>query len=404
MKIKRTMLFYRLTLILCIYCLLPALNAWVQNELVEPEKKLDISFYRRPDSKKLKMTPPRLKPRNVIFLIGDGMGLGHAYYTALKIGGPTGRLHFEKMPFTGLVRNFCSDNLTPDSAASGTSLATGIKTKRGMVGVDQNLKTAKNIIEALHENGFATGIISENICDATPAVYSAHVSSRKQKDRIADQQLQSGIDVIMGCRFKPWLPKAEGGSRADGRNLLEEAKNKGYQLVSGKEGLKKLDGYRIIGVFDTLSYTRKPEVSLEMMLRAGLQALSGSGKRFFLMAEGAFIDGGAHKNRADIVMYQTLLFDMAVKAALEFAVKDKHTLVIVTADHETGGFAVLSGKPDSKEPETGWLTKRHTASPVPIYAYGPGAEMFTGIMDNTDIPARIAALLDVPAANFPQIR
>ncbi len=383
-------------------CFFATVRAEEQQPGGEAPKKLDLSFYVPTGAEGLPASPAGGKPRNVILLIGDGMGLGEAYFTSVKTGGSAGRLHFEKMPFTGLARNASCDNLTPDSAASGTSLATGQKTNNRMISTLPDGKKARTIVEALRPLGFATGIVSEKISDATPAVFSSHAAQRAEMPEIAAQQTQSGIDVIIGSGFEPWLPEGGGGMRKDGRNLLDEAKAKGYEIVKDPKALDAAKGAKLIGAFKFPGYLAMPEVPLEKQTRKAISLLSATDKRFFLMVEGAFVDKGGHENNADIVLYQTLLFDMAVKAALEFAAADKQTLVVVTADHETGGLMVLGGNIDGKSPYLSWAHKQHTATPIPVYSYGPGAEAFSGVIDNTEIPKRIAALLDVPATEFPK--
>ena len=172
-------------------------------------------------------------------------------------------------------------------------------------------------------------------------------------------------------------------------------------MVTDSKSLEGAKAARLIGAFKFPGLLAYPEAPVAKLTEKALAVLSKSGKKFLLMVEGAYIDNGAHENNPEAVVYQTLLFDMAVKAALDFAVADKETLVIVTADHETGGLVVKNGDPTGKEVDISWTHKQHTAMPILLFAYGPGAEMLGGVCDNTDIPKRIAALIGV--SGFPKI-
>jgi alkaline phosphatase len=174
--------------------------------------------------------------------------------------------------------------------------------------------------------------------------------------------------------------------------------------VKDKQEMDAVSSGRVIGLFqDDALTTLPPEPSLEEMTAAALRVLSSgpSSRPFFLMVEGSQIDWGCHQNEAAKAIRQTLLFDMAIRAALEFAIQDKHTLVIVTADHETGALTLSGGKNEPGHLKPNWASQGHSGGQVPLYVYGPGAQSFTGVMDNTEISKKITKLLGLD--NFPRV-
>jgi alkaline phosphatase len=333
-------------------------------------------------------------PRNIILLIGDGMGIGHITAARCEGPGPNGRLAMDTMPITGLVLTHPANALVTDSAAAGTALATGVKTNNGIISMAPDGKRLKTILELAEEKGKSTGIIStKSITDATPAVFVAHVINRSQKEDIAIQMISSRVNVILGGGKKYFLPQSEGGSRADGRNLLDEAKKRGYDVFDTTDAMKQSTSKLIIGLFAQDSMLNQPsEPTIAEMTAKAISALAKNGKGFFLMSEGAKIDTESHGNNAVGMTKETLWFDDAVHTALDFAKKDKSTLVIVTADHETGGLAVLDPDSDAPKFKAGWVSKGHSANMVPVYAFGPSADRFSGTHDNTDIPKTFAGL------------
>jgi len=333
-------------------------------------------------------------PKNIIFLIGDGMGIGPV--TAARCAGPgrDGRLAMDTMPFTGLSITYSANALVTDSAASGTAMAAGVKTNNGMISVTPEGKPVKTILEIARDKGKSTGVVSTKfITDATPAVFAAHIDSRGKSPEIAVQMVAAKLNVILGGGRRHFAPKSAGGTRDDDRNLLDEAARSGYTIVDSAEAMQQATSDRIIGLFapDSLT-TEAPEPTIAEMTIKAISTLNKNPKGFFVMSEGGQIDSYAHGNKADGTVRQTLLFDDAVKAALDFAKKDRRTLVVVTADHDTGGLGVMEPNKDNPKFTAGWVTGGHTANMVPIFAYGPGAELFTGVHDNTDIPRAMAKL------------
>jgi alkaline phosphatase len=337
--------------------------------------------------------------RNVILCIGDGMGLNQVAVARLKAVGVRGKLHMERMPVMGLVRTHSANALVTDSAAAGTALGAGIKTNNGMLGMDPDEQPYYSILEAAQARGMATGlVVTAGITHATPASFAAHVKSRKMEALIAEQLLANRVNVLFGGGRKFFLPKSQPGSgRKDDKDLIAQAQKAGYAYVETAAQLRSTRAPRMLGLFHLKAMTTEaPEPSLPLMTRKALRALrqAGGRKGFFLMVEGSQIDWACHGHDVDSMIRQTLLFDQAVERAVEFALRDGHTLVIVTADHETGGLTFTGGKTPT-EPTVHWSTKGHSGLAVPLYALGPGAQRFSGVCDNTDIPRRIAQLLDI---------
>jgi len=370
----------------------------------------DLSFYQAQIAAAPYPLTNAKKVRNVILCIGDGMGLSQITLASMKAAGPGGRLCMERMPVTGLVRTYSASSRVTDSAAAGTALAAGIKTNNGMIGVAPNEQAYETILEAAKARGMATGLVATStITHATPASFASHVKSRTTEAPIAEQLIANKVNVLFGGGRKYFLPKSDPNSgRKDDRDLIAEARQAGYTYVTTERELRSIRGPHVLGLFQFDSLTTvPPEPTLASLTHKAIRVLrkgSGSSSRtkggFFLMVEGSQIDWACHGNDPKHAIRQTLLFDQAVQAAVDFAMRDGHTLVIVTADHETGGLTILEGSNGSAEPSVHWSTKGHTGTPVPIGAMGPGAAVFAGMQDNTDIPKKIARLLNITA--FPR--
>jgi alkaline phosphatase len=340
--------------------------------------------------------------RNVILFIGDGMGLSHLTAARTNLLGRDGRFHLEQMPVTGLVATHSADDLITDSAAAGTALSCGIKTTNGSIGVDANGQSHPTILEAARDAGLSTGLVTTtSLADATPAVFASHVRSRGMKHEIALQMLRSRVNVLFG-EGEYFYPKTDPRSeRTDDENPLALAKELGYTIIDNKEDLPNAEANFLLGLFEDLTTDRlKPEMqapahtpSLAELTDKALALLSCNEKGFFLMVEAEGVDHGSHVNRPDYFIEHIKNFDAAVKVAIDFALQDEHTLVLVTADHETGGLNIIDGSPANGQFEVAWATDRHTGQPVPLFAFGPHAMRFTGLKDNTEIPKIIAELM-----------
>lgn len=367
----------------------------------------DLSFYQTSGTAAPYPLTSDREVRNVILCIGDGMGSGQIALASMKAGG---KLYMERMPVTGLVQTRSASSRVTDSAAAGTALATGIKTKNGMIGIASDGRAYRSILELAKAAGMATSlVVTSTITHATPASFGAHIKSRSSENAIAEQLLANRVNVLFGGGRKFFLPKSDRDSaRKDNRDLIAEARQAGYTCVTSEQELRSTQPPYVLGLFQLEALTTiPPEPSLSTLTHEAIRLLSQTGQAssngssgFFLMVEGSQIDWACHDNNAKRAIRQVLLFDQAVQAAIDFALQDGRTLVIVTADHETGGLTLSAADEKNPEPRVHWSSWGHTGSPVPIGALGPGAAMFAGTQDNTDVPSKIAQLLNIRP--FPQ--
>lgn len=294
------------------------------------------------------------RPRNVILMIGDGMGpqqlgLLEAYAYSVPSSPFAGRgtsfARLAERGTIGLSLHSPADGLVTDSACSATQLALGEPSRNGLIGVDADGHVQPNLRERAAERGLATGIVSDTrITHATPASFLAHAASRRDENGIAAQIVASDVDVALsgGKRFFV----AEGGRREDGRDLIAEATAAGFDVVDDAEGLAAA-GPRVLGLFgdgavpDALSAQEKPDMpSLAAMTEAALTRLDADPDGFFLMVEGGQIDWAAHSNDAGWMLAELVRFEAAVAVVVAYAESHPDTLLVVTADHETGGFGL----------------------------------------------------------------
>ncbi len=322
--------------------------------------------------------PTQPVPKNIILFIGDGMGVQQI--TAAKV--IKGALAIERCPSVALTTTWAANTLITDSAASGTAIATGVKTQNGMIGQDPAGAHLKTVLEVAEEKGKSTGLVSTcAVTHATPASFATHVPGRKQYSEIARQLAASEVDVLFGGGLDHF-------SSSNMPSYLSE-------LEAKMPVIKTADEFRALGTPEqaaALLYPVHPPIaaertiSLKELTAKAIEILSQNEEGFFLMVEGSQIDWMGHQNHGTKLVAEVVDFDDAVGIGLDFAEANNETLVIITADHETGGFALLGGSVENKTvDETGFVHKKHTASMVPLFAFGPGSKMFGGIMDNTDI-------------------
>lgn len=320
-----------------------------------------------------------INAKNVILMIGDGMGVSQVYS---GLTANHGDLNLIRMKNIGFHMTYSYDNYTTDSAAGGTAIATGIKTRNGMIGMNPDSLEVKSILEIAENHGLYTGLVSTSaITHATPASFIAHEVNRNMYEAIASDFLDTEIDVIIGGG------KSHFCERQDGRDLLVEFRNKGYSVYNDlSETVNHKSGPMAVFTADVHN-PRLSEGRGKMLPDATVKAievLDQNPEGFFLMIEGSQIDWGGHNNDLDYIVEEVLDFDQAIKEALDFAEKDGETLVIVTADHECGGLALNNGDIISGTIDACFTTKGHTGVMVPVFAAGPGAEEFIGIYQNTD--------------------
>jgi len=316
--------------------------------------------------------------RNIVFMIGDGMGLG-AVSSAITVSHHP--LNIERCNIIGLQKTFSSDHYVTDSGAAGTALATGNKTNNGAIGVDSEGKSVKSILEIAKENGLATGLVTTSaITDATPASFIAHESSRNSYEDIAKDFLKTDVDVFIGGGYDHFA------YRSDKLYLIDSLKARGYKVETTMSAVLKSTSLKLAGLIapvNSPSHLNGRGDMLPASSRKAIEILNKNPKGFFLMIEGSEIDLAAHAKDETSLMEETLDFDDAVGEVLDFAQKDGHTLVVITADHETGGIAIVGGSIKAHKVLLDFPTNSHTAVMVPVFAYGPGAEKFSGIYDNT---------------------
>lgn len=326
--------------------------------------------------------------KNVIFLIGDGMGMSQVS-TGWVLNG--GHLNLDNMMATGYSRTTCVDRLVTDSSAGGTALACGQKTNYGYIGIDADKNPLKSLLHLAQEKGMKTGVaVTCRINDATPADFVCHSPDRHEEANIAAQYVGSGVDFITGGGRKFWE------NREDGRDLIKEMKDLGYTFVEDIDGLKKVEKSPVLGLFAPLDMDpvldRGPV--LEECAKKAIEVLDND-KGFFLMIEGSQIDDWCHRNKVGYMAEELFEFDRIIGEALKFAQKDGHTLVVVTADHCTGGLTLIKGSIQERNVKVHFSTKGHNDIYVPLFAYGPHAESFNGLHENAEVSQIIAKLMGV---------
>lgn len=359
------------------------------------------------------------KPDFIFLFIGDGMGhaqtsAAESYlsYKAGKLGGE--RLIFTNFPFYGMSETHSANRQITDSAAGGTAIACGVKANNNMIGMDKDSVATKSIATCLHEDGYNVGIITNApVNHATPASFYAHTDNRKNGYNISMSIVSSGFEFFAGSGFLDYY-----GKDSQKQPIDEYLEGRGYEVSFGlKEFAKESQNAEKIvlcqddakgksGKDYTLKQKPVENINLRQMLESGISFL-GDKKPFFIMCEGGDIDWPAHANMLMPMVERILEFEDAVKMAYEFYLKyPERTLIVVTADHETGGTSIgcngkktidwkkiemsyKKGKQNAGTNEIGWTSKSHTGAPVPVYAIGCGAEKFIGRMDNTEIKGKI---------------
>ncbi|MBO7299639.1 MAG: alkaline phosphatase [Kiritimatiellae bacterium] len=334
------------------------------------------------------------KPKNIILLIGDGMGSGAFNATSLYIHGENGKLFMEQLPVKGMLKTRSLNSGVTDSAAAATAMATGNKVNNGNIGgrtvkseEGTNFVPLKSYATLSNEKGKAIAIItSDSIAGATPSAFFAHKPSRHDFGGILTDLMDCKFDVVLG-----------------GNNTLKWLCNKDNAAVVAKiadthvitEGMSEFEAApadkKVIAHLDSKFLDK--ETSVAEFMNASIARVEKNPNGFFMMVECCYPDKGGHGNDPSKTVLGTIHMDIAVKAAVDFANKNKDTLVIVTADHETGSISASSR--DDKEMTITYNSGSHSAANVPVYAFGPGAELFAGEIDNTVLAKNIASLLGV---------
>lgn len=336
-------------------------------------------------------------PKNIILLIGDGMGLSAVSTGFYFSDQPSVFLRFHEI---GLQNTSSATHKVTDSAASGTSMATGKKTYNGAIGVDTSMKVIQNITELLSDRGWSTGVIATStITHATPASFYAHVFQRSMEETIAAQLLDSEIDFFAGGGRDKFQ------FRGDSVDLLALAGEKGFIIdttaLPAAGSLKAGQKYGFLPEAGPMPhYVQGRGDFLPQATSLAIDYLSQNPEGFFLMVESSQVDWAGHANDGEYLVGEMLDFEKTIAAALDFAKKDGNTLVVVTADHETGGYTLIAKMPeegqqgyaDYKEIGPVFATGGHSATLIPVFAFGPGAEQFKGIYENTEIYTKMVNL------------
>ncbi len=333
-------------------------------------------------------------PKNIIILIGDGMGLSQVSASVLLDKSNP----YQKFQFIGLINTSSNDNFVTDSGASGTAYATGYRTKNRMISVDENGNELMNIFDVAQKKKKSTGVVvTSSITNATPATFLAHNGSRKEEFAIAEQICRSNTDVLIGAGTDFFLPKNLGGKREDNLNYLDSMSSKGYTIIKDTSKINELSKHKkVFGVFSNVSlpWANKRKFSLGDLTNQAIQILSKDKDGFVLMVEGSQIDWAADKNDKNYLFGELKDFNSAIKTSLEFAERNKNTLVVVLADHDTGSLGLSNQNKDTGEIDVVWATKLHTANFVGIFSYGPSAQIFSGFQKNYEVGRKLQNLID----------
>ena len=333
-------------------------------------------------------------PKNVVLMIGDGMGLTQISAAMYSNGN---KIVFEKFPVIGFHKSHAYDKLITDSAAGATAFACGLKTYYNAIGVDKDTVPCKTILETAEDNGYATGIVvTSTLVHATPACFYAHQKLRTSYEEIAADLIDHDIDFLIGGG-KRYFDRRE----SDNRDLYRELREKGYIVGNYFDhalGQMPANAKKNFAYFTADTDPVPVDGGRKYLPMATRRALNFLNKRtekgFFLVVEGSQIDWSGHSNNAEQMIAELLDFNASIQQVINFADKNENTLVVVTADHETGGMAINPGS-KFKEIVPGYTTNGHTATMIPVFAYGPGSELFSGIYENTEIYHKIRQALQL---------
>jgi alkaline phosphatase len=395
---------------------------------------------------------PSGKAKSAIFMMGDGMGQAQRDAIQLATVGAYDRLEMDKLPVEGMVGTNAADPRTfvTDSAAAATSLATGVKTYNGAIGVDENGDEVPTILERAKAAGKSVGLVTTaQVTDASPAAFAAHVEDRSEQSEIARQFIEeTKVDVILGGGEDYWYPEGVEGafpdnppedpseqSRSDRGNRVDRAKELGYEYVTNQQELEAADGKKVLGLFANEEMFQhnpegqgdiyEPTVPLPVMTGKAIELLSRDPQGFFLFVEEEAIDQMGHSNNAPLLIKSGQALDEAVATSRTFTNRDaKKTLLVVTGDHECCGLTIERPSSPRNADESGgnegtpnanlsvedgsfavansdyqfimdWTTTGHTAVDAPLTAQGPGAGQLTGNHENTKVYDILAKTLGV---------
>lgn len=327
-------------------------------------------------------------PQNVVYMIGDGMGHAHVLAARAELVGLDGRLAMEQMPVSGWVDTRARTSLGNDSAGGATALATGVKVRPGRLSLNREDEVLRTLAEEAIAHGLEVGLVTDSyLWDATTAAFVTHVEKRGERAIVAAQMATSGVSFMAGTLPRGYPPAGENWDKVVAdleKNHFTLARQWNELLEAGPGPAAALFDYGVIA-----NSGQAP--NLEDLATLAIDRLDID-RGFFLVFEGEEIDTASHRHDWLRLMAGMENFDHAIGRILDFAMRDRETLVIVTADHECGGLHLHHAGP-GKPLEITWSSTGHTALPVPLYAYGPGAERFAGVHDNTEIAQKLADLM-----------
>ncbi|QDH79834.1 alkaline phosphatase [Echinicola soli] len=346
-------------------------NSQHQHEIYRPQYKVDGAA---------------VPVKQIILMIGDGNGLAHISAGMYAHGN---QLNLTQLKHIGLVKTQSADDFTTDSAAGATALATGKKANNRAIGFSPDGHPLPNLPELLERYSFSTGIVTtDHVTGATPASFYAHREDRSMVTGIAEDLSKSPLNLFIGGGKNDFL--------VQDRDLIAPLDAAGFTIVKSLEELKE-PGIKKAGYFASNqglpTVMKGREGFLKTATTRSLAFLSQKAQPFFLMIEGAMIDSGGHWNNAEAVVEEEIDFDEAVGAVLAYADAHPGTLVLITADHETGGVTLPQGNLDKGEVELNFDTKDHTGIMVPLFAYGAHADEFLGVYENTEVFKKIMGLV-----------
>ena len=358
--------------------------------LVSCKEKQSLQYYQTPrtyDIVSAAEPAQNAEVRNVIIMIGDGMGLEQVSCAWVL---NKGKLNLDNFPFTGLSRTWCTDRLITDSGAGGTALAAGQKTAESHVGTAADGSDLASVLVKARELGKKTGVaVTCHFADATPCDFCCHnVYRYNQEDLIADYA-ECEVDYLAGGGLDWFTAK-----RTDGRDITAEMAAAGYNVALDEAALTNSE-LPVIGILspDNLPTARERGDLFRRMVARGLDLLSADPDGFVMMIEGSCIDDGLHENDLPKAMEELLDFDRTIGDVLEWAAADGHTLVVVTADHATGSITLQDGDLAEGRIGVNFGSEGHNGIAVPVYAWGPGSAAFTGIKENSDWGKLIASFV-----------
>ncbi len=329
-----------------------------------------------------------LSPKKVVLMIGDGMGLAQvagamAFYQGVNA--------FERFPVTGFSKTSSADDYVTDSGAGATAISIGKKSYNNGIGIDKDTVSHPTLFELAKKKGLLTGVVvTSSVVHATPASFYAHVKHRNRYEQISEALLNGNCDVAIGGGIQFFT------QRKDKRNLLKELETKGFKIIVNNKTIEEVNVSKLVQLNAADAMPKMSENRGDYLKKASMMAIRNLTKNpggYLLMIEGSQIDWGGHDMNFEYMKLELRDFNEVINAVLDEAKKDGNTLVIVTADHETGGLALTENKEDPSQFTPHYTYNHHTGVPVPVFAYGPGAESFSGIYENTELFNKIKTFL-----------